>query len=194
MKKGLSALKEARFNAILDAATMLLVEKPTASMNEIAEYAGIGIATLHRYVESREKLMLFLGYRAIDLVSDTINQIPLDEERCENYIPELIEALIPLGDKIYFLGHDASVYYNKELDEAEQKLREPVRRVIELLQHRGYFQQTVSSEWILNTLYALLFLTWQQVHEGNVAKKSAAALVLNTFYHGFKAKDELRGD
>ncbi len=51
----------------------------------------------------------------------------------------------------------------------------------------------VSSEWILNTLYALLFHTWEQVHEGNVAKKSAAELVLNTFYYGFKAKDELRG-
>ncbi len=82
-----------------------------------------------------------------------------------------IEALIPLGDKIYFLGHDASVFNNKELGEAEEKLREPLRRVIELLQQRGYFQQTVSSEWILNTLYALLFHTWEQVHEGNVAKK-----------------------
>lgn len=125
MKKDLSALKEARFNAILDSATILLVENPTASMNEIAEYAGIGIATLHRYVESREKLMLFLGHRAIQLVSDTVNQIPLDEERSENYIPELIEALIPLGDKIYFLGHDASVFNNKELGEAEEKLRNP---------------------------------------------------------------------
>ena len=55
-----------------------------------------------------------------------------------------------------------------------------------------FFQQTVSSEWILNTHYALLFHSWEQVHEGNVAKKSAAELVLNTFYYGFKAKDELR--
>jgi len=46
----------------------------------------------------------------------------------------------------------------------------------------------------LNTLYALLFHTWEQVHEGNVPKNSAAELFLNTFYHGFKAKDELRGD
>ena len=120
--------------------------------------------------------MLFLGHRAIQLVSDTVNQIPLDEERSENYIPELIEALIPLGDKIYFLGHDASVFNNKELGKAEEKLREPLRRVIELLQQRGYFQQTVSSEWILNTLYALLFHTWEQVHEGNVAKNLLQSL------------------
>lgn len=42
--------KEAKLHMILDAATEILVEKPTASLNDIAEYAGIGIATLHRYL------------------------------------------------------------------------------------------------------------------------------------------------
>lgn len=51
MKKDLSALKEARFNAILDSATILLVENPTASMNEIAEYAGIEL--LHSIATSK---------------------------------------------------------------------------------------------------------------------------------------------
>ncbi|WP_044358082.1 TetR/AcrR family transcriptional regulator, partial [Paenibacillus sp. E194] len=50
--------KEAKLNTILDAATKILVEKPTASLNDIADYAGIGIATLHRYIENREQLML----------------------------------------------------------------------------------------------------------------------------------------
>ena len=60
-----------------------------------------------------------LSHRAIQLVSDTVNQIPLDEEKAKT-ISELIEALIPLGDKIYFLGHDASVFNNKELGKAEE--------------------------------------------------------------------------
>ncbi|WP_243855011.1 TetR/AcrR family transcriptional regulator [Halalkalibacterium halodurans] len=180
--------KEARFKAILDAATEVLVEKPTASMNEIAEYAGVGVATLHRYVENREKLMVYLGYRAIQAVSETIEGIPLNEENDENYISKLVEALIPLGDKVYFLGHDASVYYNKELEEADEKLRAPVRCVIQRLQKKGFFIQSVNSEWILNVLYSLLFLTWQQVQEGHIAKNSAASLVLSTFYHGFRAK------
>lgn len=186
MDKKMSAIKETRFNAILDAATKLLVEKPAASMNEIAEYAGVGIATLHRYVENRENLMLHLGHRSIKLVSETMNQIPLDEENCEDYIPAVIDALIPLGEKVYFLGHDASVYYNKEIDEADQELRKPIRRVIELLQERGYFHDKVNSEWILNVLYSLLFLTWQQVQEGHIAKQSATSLLLETFFHGFK--------
>ncbi len=119
-----SAIKEARLRAILDAATELLIQKPTASLNEIAEYAGIGIATLHRYIESREQLMLQLGLRALQVVGESMRQIPLDEEKLEDYIPALIEALIPLGDKIYFLTHDATLYYSEEIIAAEHKLKE----------------------------------------------------------------------
>lgn len=57
----------------------------------------------------------------------------MDEERSENYILEFIEVLIFLGDKIYFLGYDVFVFNNKELGEVEEKLREFLRCVIELL-------------------------------------------------------------
>lgn len=181
-----SVTREAKLNAILDAATELLIEKPTASLNEIADYAGIGIATLHRYVESRDQLMLQLGLRAVQVVGETMSRIPLDEENNENYIPALVEALIPLGDKIYFLAHDTSLMYSKEMEKAENKLKEPVRQTIQSLQSKGYLRQDMSSEWMLNVLYWLLFITWQQVQEGHVAKKSAASLILETMLHGFK--------
>ncbi|SEA60454.1 TetR/AcrR family transcriptional regulator [Paenibacillus sp. 276b] len=187
MKKKMSAIKQERLNSILDMATSLLVEKPNASMVEISEGIGIGIATLNRYVESREQLMVYLGMRAIDVVTETMNAIPMNEENCADYIPQLIEALIPLGDKIYFLDHDVSVGYNQEIEEADQKLREPILHVIGLLQEKGFFRPGISRDWILNVLYSLLFLTWQQVHEGDIAKNSAAALVVDTFFNGFKA-------
>ncbi|MEK8213010.1 TetR/AcrR family transcriptional regulator [Paenibacillus sp. FSL L8-0463] len=187
MTREMTPVKQMRLNSILDEATTLLIEKPNASMNEIAESAGIGIATLHRYVESREQLMIYLGFRAIEVVSETMKGIRLDEEHCENYIPELIEALIPLGDKIYFLAQDATVSYNQEIDGADQQLREPVLHVIGLLQQKGYFRQDVDRKWIVDVLYSLLFLTWQQVVSGDIARKSAAALVMDTFYHGVKS-------
>ncbi|ASA24883.1 TetR/AcrR family transcriptional regulator [Paenibacillus donghaensis] len=186
MANARSTTKEAKHNAILDAATELLVEKPAASLNEIANYAGIGIATLHRYVESREQLMLQLGLRAVQVVGEVMSRIPVDEEGNETYIPELVEALIPLGDKIYYLAHDTSLNYSQEMLAAEAKLKEPVQQMIESLQRKGYFRQDMSSQWILNVLYSLLFVTWQQIQEGHIAKKSAAGLVLETLYNGFK--------
>ncbi|UHA73498.1 TetR/AcrR family transcriptional regulator [Paenibacillus sp. 481] len=186
MKNTRTATKEARLNAILDAATELLVEKPTASLNEIADCAGIGIATLHRYIESREQLMLQLGLRATNVVGETVSQIRLDEENDESYIKALIEVLIPLGDKIYFLTHETSLYFSAEMIAAEEKVKEPIRQAIKSLQLTGYFRQDMSSDWILEVLYSLLILTWQQVQQGHIAKKVAPKLVIDTLFHGVR--------
>lgn len=185
-KKELTSIKQTRLNTILDEATKCLIENPGASMNEIADAAGIGIATLHRYVENREQLMVHLSFRAIEVVAETIQPIKLDEDRYESYIPELIEALIPLGDKIYFLNHDPSVNSNKEIEEKDQVLRKPLLHAIDFLQQKGHFREDVNKNWIVDVLYSLLFLTWQQVFEGNIARNSAAELVVSTFYQGFK--------
>lgn len=184
--KELTSIKQVRLNTILDEATKCLIEKPSASMHEIAESAGIGIATLHRYVESREQLMIHLGFRAIEVVSETMKEIRLDEENYETYIPDLIQALIPLGDKLYFLNHDVSVHLNKEIEDEDKKLREPIMRAIGLLQQKGQFREDVDTNWIVDVLYSLVFLTWQQVAEGNIARNSAADLLVDTFCHGFK--------
>lgn len=188
MKNEKLTFKQNRMLAILDEATKLLIEKPNASMNDIAEAANIGIATLHRYVESREQLMIHLAMRAIDVVNETLQHVKFDEERVEHYIPELIEALIPLGDKIYFLAHDATVNYNAEIEGADQKLRQPVLHAIGILQEKGFFRSDVDKTWIVDVLYSILFLTWQQVIHGNIARNAAPALVVDTFYHGFVAK------
>ncbi|SDK13080.1 transcriptional regulator, TetR family [Paenibacillus sp. OK060] len=188
MKKEMTSMKQTRLNSILDEATKLLIEKPNASMNDIADSAKIGIATLHRYVESREQLMVYLGLRAIEVVSEAMQNIQLDEENCETYIPQLIEVLIPLGDKIFFLTHNAAIHYNPEIEGADLKLREPILHAVSLLQQKNYFRQDVNKNWIVDVLYSILFLTWQQVVSGDIARKSAASLVVDTFYHGFRAR------
>ncbi|NWF70773.1 MAG: helix-turn-helix transcriptional regulator [Chloroflexi bacterium] len=59
------SLKDLRRSELLNAASQLLALKPTASLAEIAAYAQIGKATLHRYFASRQDLMLALGDRAL---------------------------------------------------------------------------------------------------------------------------------
>ncbi|WP_440119256.1 TetR/AcrR family transcriptional regulator [Paenibacillus sp. QZ-Y1] len=183
-----TATKQAKLHAILDAATELLVVKPTASLNDIAEEAGVGIATLHRYIDSRDHLMSQLGFRAIAVVSETMSRIQLDEEHVEAYIPQLIEELIPLGDKIYFLSHETALNDNEELVKAEQKVLEPIKHAIQLLQQQGKFRQDLSSDWIFGVLYSLLFHTWQQVQRGYVARHSAAKLLMDTLFLGVQRR------
>ncbi|KJB85662.1 hypothetical protein AZ66_23290, partial [Paenibacillus sp. E194] len=62
-----------------------------------------------------------------------------------------------------------------------------VRHTLGELQQKGLLRQDMSSEWIANVLYSLLILAWQQVHLGNIAKNSAAKLVVDTLYNGVNA-------
>lgn len=184
-KSGLTA-KETKLEAILDAATELLVNKPTASLSQIAEHAGIGIATLHRYVENREQLMLQLSLRAIKVVGGTIKRLAEETEDEEAFIAALVEELVKMGDKIYYLIHDAPACVSEEVTAAEQELLVPVRNTIRSLQQKGKMRNDMDAEWILNVMYSLLILTWEQVQEGNIAKNSASKLVLDTLYHGVR--------
>ncbi|QDH22062.1 TetR/AcrR family transcriptional regulator [Saccharibacillus brassicae] len=173
-----------RMNHILDTATGLLIEKPNASLNEIAQQAGIGIATLHRYVESREQLMVRLGFRAIEVVRTAIAGVAFDEEQAERYVTDLIEALVPLGDKVHFLVHDASVNENPEIEQAYEKLRQPVMEAFERLRERGVFRAELQPEWMWGTAYSLLFLAWEQIRAGVLAPRAAVSLVADTLCRG----------
>lgn len=184
-KSGLTA-KEAKLDAILDAATELLVNKPTASLSQIAEHAGIGVATLHRYIENREQLMLQLSLRVIKVVGGTIKRLSEETEDEEAFIPALVQELVTMGDKIYYLTNESSLYYSKEIAAAEQEILEPIRTSIRSLQQKGKMRKDLDTEWILNVLYSLIILTWQQVQEGNIAKNSASKLVIETLYHGVR--------
>jgi len=179
--------KQAKLNAILDAATSLLVEKPTASLNEIATRAGIGIATLHRYIESREQLMLHLGFRAMDVLRKAFESVEKDAVNLERYIPRLIETLIPLGDRIYFLTRDATIGGNPDMEHTYRDIRQPVLEKIEQLQQQRILRQDCDAEWIWSVTESVLFLAWERMAGGNLTPSEAAALVESTVRRGFGA-------
>ena len=185
MEKEQMPAKQAKLNAILDAATSLLVEKPTASLNEIAARAGIGIATLHRYVESREQLMLHLGFRAMDVLREAFESVEKEAYAAERYIPRLIETLIPLGDRIYFLARDATVDNNPDMEHTYRDIRQPVLEKIELLQQQRVLRQDCDAEWVWSVTESVLFLAWERMAGGHLTARSAAALVEGTVRRGF---------
>jgi AcrR family transcriptional regulator len=61
--------------AILQAAHDLLMESPTASMNEIAKRAGVGTGTLYRHFPTREALILAVYHHDIQRLVDSIDDV-----------------------------------------------------------------------------------------------------------------------
>lgn len=176
--------------AILDAAAELLVVKPTATMQEIADYAKIGIATLHRHFESREKLTLEIALRAIEMVTQALGSIQVETSNPQNTLTVIMEVLIPLGNKIYFLMVDDSLCGDANLMAAQAKIEEPLLQLIKQWQSAGYLRKDMPADWMLSVMNNLLFATWQNIHDGRLARKSAADLLVQTLLFGFSSPSD----
>lgn len=182
------ALKDSRRNDILNAAGELLVQNPAASLAEIADYAGIGKATLHRYFAGRDDLMLALAAQALERIVDAIQRAEPDQGTAIAALTRVIEALVPLGDKVFFLLREQSLEENPELDAADQATREPVLRIIRRGQASGEFRTDMPEDWILQHLDYALFAMWQAVHAGWVARKEAPRLLISTLLGGIATR------
>lgn len=183
-----SALKDKRRTHILDAAAELLATKPTASLAEIATHAGIGKATLHRYFANREALMVELAYRALDSVSVAIQSARLDEDSAPVALRRLAEALIPLGDKLYFLLNEHIWDVHPDLIRAEEATQTPIHDLIQRGQAEGTIRPDMSAVWMVYHLNFSLFAAWQAINDGSIAKKEALRLVMDSVLGGIATK------
>lgn len=180
-----TSVKDNKRKAILDASTELLALKPTATLQEIADHAGIGIATLHRYFSTRELLLDALALNAIGLVEEALGGVTAEEHDMLSFLMEVFEVLIPLGGKVSFLSSAASVDENPHIVAEEARIKQPLREAVEGWQARGLLSTEMTAHWIITVMYNLLFVAWQEIQKGNLAKNDAPQLLVNTVLQGF---------
>lgn len=178
------AAKDTRRIEILNAAGELLATRPTASLADIADHAGIGKATLHRYFASREDLMLALGYRALELIGQAIASTQPEQGTAQDALLRIIEALVPLGDKLHFLLNESVLDTHPDFTTADRLSQEPVLRVLQRGQAAGELRTDLTAEWMLHLWNYALFATWQSVQQGFVARRDAARLLTTTMLSG----------
>ena len=87
--------------AIIEAGISALLLNPSAGMSEIAQFAGVGRATLYRHFESREALIRKL---AIVCAEETdIALEPYAHLTGRAAIEAVIDVLVPMADRFRFL-------------------------------------------------------------------------------------------
>lgn len=178
--------KDQRRYRILELATKCLAEKPNASLNEIATYSEIGIATLHRYFSSRDNLLNTISYRAIELVEDAIEKIDFSEPDISVLIKKTAEILIPLGDSIYFLFTE--IFNTEDIELVNKELIIWDRFIDEFRKRQsiGQLRSDLKVEWIFKVTYNMMFMLWKAIHDGNIAAKDAPEILTTTLLDGFK--------
>ncbi|WP_205695828.1 TetR/AcrR family transcriptional regulator [Conexibacter sp. SYSU D00693] len=85
-------------DAILQAASLLLADQPRASMQDIAEAAGVHRATVHRHFPSRDDLLMALRRRSLDDTIALLRDRELTDGEPGAAVERLSAAVLRIGE------------------------------------------------------------------------------------------------
>ncbi|WP_347860875.1 TetR/AcrR family transcriptional regulator [Salimicrobium sp. PL1-032A] len=169
---------------IIDVAIDVLAKDERASMEMIAEQAGVSRMTIHRYFKNRE--LLFTSIHE-ELIGQTL---AIFREATGKYDSprDQIEAIIRKGAgqrgfHLLFREHA----HHEDHDPRTCKFSEVNRELMTLigkLREAGDIDASVPDAWVFHTYDSVLLTAWETMHNGTVAPKDIPALTWRTFARG----------
>ena len=176
---------------ILAATASVLARNRSATLPDIANAAGVGRTTLHRYFADRERLIHEATQDSIRVIDETIAQAATDQGPALDAMHRYINAIVSSGDRILFLFRDTTApRYSAcgsatRISEAvNEPNREPVIALIKRGQDEGAFDPELSVAWIEHALYALIRQGCEDASRGDMLRHTVAPTVIRTFERG----------
>ncbi|GAA2361719.1 TetR/AcrR family transcriptional regulator [Nonomuraea africana] len=176
---------------IVTAAIHHLNAHPTASMAELAEAAGVSRATLHRHFSSRDDLLIALGRRALERweqVQDTVDLAAAAQEsdpaRLTATLRDLLVSLVDMADEHGFALTDPAMEVDPGLLRKLEELEGREMALFGAAQRAGVLRADLPVRWVSNAVYGLLVAVRESLRRGDVARRDAAGLLVDTFLRG----------
>lgn len=165
---------ERSIEAVLDAATRVLGERPDASMDDVAKAAGVSRQTVYAHFASRDALIGSLYDRMTRRVVAAIDAARLDEgpaaEALVRFLqigwdafegePFVLQVAVPPGSA------------DEELDRHQPVLGE-LERLIRRGQRAGEFDRKLSVAWLISATMALGHAAGEEVRAGRMSTRQA---------------------
>lgn len=162
--------------AILDAASRVLAERPEAGLAEVAKAAGISRQTLYAHYTSREALIRALIERATSRVLAAIDAADLDSGRADQALVRLLEIGWASfeADPFLLTMSEPAVSAQEDRDRHQPILE----RVVELIvrgQREGDIDPDLPVNWVLASVFALGNAAGEEVRGGRMSAEEAVA-------------------
>ncbi len=148
------ALQQRVAAAILEgAAEIFALQGEQASMNDVAEAAGVARATVYRYFPNREALLAELALVAVNDVADRLASARIDEVAPEEGVARAVRALVDVGNWFVLLARERR---RSDPERFERQLTEPIRQLFERGQASGDIRQDITSARLTESLIGLI--------------------------------------
>ncbi len=178
------ALQQRVADAILDgAARIFVVQGEQASMNAVAEAAGVARATVYRYFPNRESLLEELAQAALDDLDARLASARVDEVAPEEGIARAVRTLVELGDSFVLLARERG--RSGSLD-FERKLTQPVRQLFERGQAEDAFREDIGSPRLVEALIGLIVGVLTSTPR--LGREDMTATITSLFLDGARAR------
>ena len=176
-------IKPSSRDAILEAAFLTFNDKPGASLGEVADRAGVGRATLHRYFSSRNTLMVALAQTARREINEAVEAATIDAKTHTDGLRLSLAATIPLANRQWFLSHEQFEGYADVTAAYEADIAE-LHKEIEAARSEGSFNSDLPTKWIAEAFENLIYAAWTMVREEEATPTQAADMAWRTFMKG----------
>jgi AcrR family transcriptional regulator len=175
---------ERAHDSLLDVAVATLAANPGASLQEIADAAGISRATLHRRFAGRDELILAISEWAIAQLEGINDSVESSGLRGRAAIEALLERAIQLAPKIGFLISEHSLESNQMFMDRVETAQQRWHRIIEDGQRLGEIRVDLPARWIADAIEGLMIAVFHGIRRGLTAPNDALRLVRITLLDG----------
>lgn len=169
---------------VMTLAMHVLAKNPKASLNEVAEAAEVGRATLFRYFKSRKQLIHELVVEA-DRKLETATQPILEKKlNARETLEQFVKVLVPLGASFHFLNSEQIHAEGSGIEDLYRNQLVRLKQLSKRLRAEKVVAADIPLAWVAAVLDNLIYTAWVTVLEGDIAPNDAPGLVLYSFLNG----------
>jgi AcrR family transcriptional regulator len=174
--------------AILAAAASVLARDRAATLPDIAEAAGVGRTTLHRYFPDRESLIEAAVEDSIQAIYQSVAEAALQQGPSMDAMRRAVAAMVAVGDRLMFVFGDPRLLQGYRAPDGVVPPSDPVLDLIERGQAEGAFDPEVSASWIQHVLWVLVYRGCEDADSGELPRHGITATVIRTLENGIHVR------
>jgi len=168
---------------ILDAAAVVLSKRPDATLQTIAEAAGISRTTIFNKFPTRDALLEALGTDALQRIGSVMALVPEGEPGdVAAVMLEVTRGLMHLEPRTAFLRVVPGL--GNDLDSKWERAATPLASYIATAQAFVLLRGDQPARWLVASYIGLLFAAWDEISQGELGTEQAARLVVDTWLSG----------
>ncbi|MTD44999.1 TetR family transcriptional regulator [Conexibacter sp. W3-3-2] len=165
-------------SAIVDAASRVLAENPSASVQDVAVACGLHRATVHRHFASRDELIHAVRIQAFRETQVEVERLAADESLAPMAALEKIAlALFDVGDR--YRIYRFTTMLGPGIDDERADVHAPIAVVIKRAQKAGELRKDITGAMHVAAFGGLVFGMLPEIAAGTVGQKKAARIVMS---------------